>query len=427
LAPPGISGPRREDVVIVDCPDGPVAITTRELLGEVELVSWLPAPSELSSWVKGEEGLVGWGEAARFTARGPRRFAQARDWWSAFAARAEVRDEVGVPGTGLVAFVSMAFADHPDDSVLVVPRVVVGRRGRVSWITTTGAPPPIRRPVISPRAVRYQAGLIDDAAHRRAVAAAVTRIEAGEARKVVLARDLVATADGPLDERYLLSRLARNFPDCWVFAVKGLVGATPELLVRRQGHAVSARLLAGTAWPEPGMASEEALAAQLLGSAKNRREHEYGVRSLTAALAPLCSWLDVPAEPSALHLPNVTHLATDVTGWLKTSWSLLDLAAHVHPTAAVAGTPTVAAMRLIHDLEAMSRGGYLGPVGWMDGHGNGELGVALRCAQVTGAKARMFAGGGIVADSDPDTEAAEAAAKFRAFQSALAVDRAGGE
>lgn len=132
----------------------------------------------------------------------------------------------------------------------------------------------------------------------------------------------------------------------------------------------------------------------------------------------------MPAEPSVLHLPNVTHLATEVSGTLKKPASLLDLAARVHPTAAVSGTPKATALRLITELEGMDRGGYLGPVGWMDGRGNGELGVAFRCAQVNGNTARLFAGGGIVADSDPATEAAEAAAKFRAFQSALEPARA---
>lgn len=379
------------------------------------------------SWVRGGDGLAGWGQAGRFTARSPARFAQAQRWWSELTARTVVYDELGVPGTGLVAFASMAFADHPGESVLIVPRVVVGHRSGVSWITTAGSAEqpgaggqaPARQPVTAPHGVRYQAGIVSDAAHRRAVAAAVARIRAGELSKVVLARDLVATAEGPLDERYLLTRLAENYPACWVFAVNGLVGATPELLLRREDQAISARLLAGTVWPGPGGASTAALARQLLASAKNRSEHDYGIRSLTATLEPFCSWLEVPAEPSVLHLPNVTHLATDVQGRLAADTSLLDLTATVHPTAAVAGTPTATALRLIAELENMDRGGYLGPVGWIDSHGNGEFAVALRCAQVNGATARLFAGGGIVADSDPGTEAAEVTAKFRAFQSAL--------
>jgi menaquinone-specific isochorismate synthase len=132
----------------------------------------------------------------------------------------------------------------------------------------------------------------------------------------------------------------------------------------------------------------------LLTSAKNRAEHHYGLQSLTQALAPSCAWLDIPAEPTVLHLPNVSHLATDVRGRLAADTSLLELTAGVHPTAAVAGTPTTAAMRVIAELECMDRGGYLGPVGWVDSHRNGEFGVALRCTQVSGTVARLFAGGG---------------------------------
>jgi menaquinone-specific isochorismate synthase len=313
----------------------------------------------------------------------------------------------------------MAFADHPGDSALIVPRVLAGRRGATSWITTITGPAAPREPVAPPRGVRYRAGSIDDGAHQSAVRAAVARIRAGELSKVVLARDLIATSSEPLDERHLLLRLADDFPACWTFAVNGLIGSTPELLLRREDHAVSSLLLAGTAWPGPGAANPGALARQLLASPKNRSEHEYAIQSLTRALRPFCSHLDVPAEPSVLHLANVAHLATAVSGALERPVSLLDLAARVHPTAAASGTPKVTALRLITELEGMDRGGYLGPVGWTDGRGNGELGVALRCAQVNGNTARLFAGGGIVADSDPAAEAAEAAAKFRAFQSAL--------
>lgn len=405
---------------------GEFTVLTRELPGSRPLLSWLPSGQGALSWVKGDEGLVGWGQAAQFTTRGPTRFAQARQWWSQLTTRVTVHDSVGVPGSGLVAFTSLAFDEYAGDSALIVPRVLVGRRGGTTWITTTGGPAPAPEPVTVPQGVRYQAGAVDDAAHQRAVTAAVARIRAGELSKVVLARDLVAMAQGPLDERYLLTRLAENFPACWAFAVNGLVGATPELLLRLEDLAVSALLLAGTAWPGPGMTDPSELARHLLASAKNRSEHEYSIRSLTQALQPFCSHLEIPAEPSVLHLPNVSHLATEARGRLKEPASLLDLAEQVHPTAAVSGTPKTTALRLITELEGMDRGGYLGPVGWIDGRGNGELGVALRCAQVNGHTARLFAGGGIVAGSDPGTEAAEAAAKFRAFQSALTARRSGG-
>jgi menaquinone-specific isochorismate synthase len=261
---------------------------------------------------------------------------------------------------------------------------------------------------------------VDDAAHRRAVAAAVDHIRKGDADKVVLARDLMAVAAAPLDERHLLTQLAQAFPTCWAFAVNGLVGATPELLLSREDAMVYAQPLAGTVWARAG-SDGDALAHELVTSAKNRAEHAYAVRSLLESLRPLCCRLEATPEPSVLRLPNVMHLATEIRGTLSAGASLLDLLARVHPTAAVGGWPTAAALQLIGQLEGMDRRGYLGPVGWLDHQGNGEAGVALRCAQVDGATARRFAGGGIVADSDPATEAAEVAAKLRAMQFALPV------
>jgi menaquinone-specific isochorismate synthase len=208
--------------------------------------------------------------------------------------------------------------------------------------------------------------------------------------------------------------------------VDGLIGATPELLLRRRGTVVNSRVLAGTSWRgEPGAGrtglSDDQHGAALLASAKNREEHRYAVESLVGRLRPLCAEVSAPDEPSVLRLPNVNHLASDVTGTLNPADlpSLLRLAGGVHPTAAVGGTPTEPALRLIAELEDMNRGRYAGPVGWIDGNGDGELGLALRCAQVNGATARLFAGGGVVAGSDPDVEAAEVAAKMLAVQSAL--------
>jgi menaquinone-specific isochorismate synthase len=145
-----------------------LTITTRELPDPGALLSWLPSPEGALSWVRGGDGLVGWGEAARFTSRGAGRFTRARRWWSEFTANLVVHDDLGVPGTGPVAFASMAFADCPGDSVLIVPRIVVGRHDGVSWMTTVGdAVPGRRQPVTTPRGVRYQVGTVDDAAHRR--------------------------------------------------------------------------------------------------------------------------------------------------------------------------------------------------------------------------------------------------------------------
>jgi menaquinone-specific isochorismate synthase len=242
---------------------------------------------------------------------------------------------------------------------------------------------------------------------------------------VVLARDLHATASVSVDERLLLSRLAARYPDCYTFACAGLIGATPELLIRRQGQQITSLVLAGTMPRSRDAAEDTVLGAALLASAKDAEEHEYAAASVRDALTPLCDRLTVEEHPSLLRLANVQHLATAVTGHLATAsppgtvHSVLALVDALHPTAAVCGTPTEAAMELIRELEGMDRGRYAGPVGWVDTEGNGEWGIALRCAELDGPRARLFAGCGIVAGSDPAAELAEAQTKFRPMQFAL--------
>ncbi|CCH35265.1 isochorismate synthase [Actinosynnema sp. NPDC047251] len=382
------------------------------------LLGRLPAPTGALAWVRDGSGLVGWGEAARFEVSGPDRFAAADRWWREFTATLEVEDGLGVPGSGPVAFVSLAFADRPGRSVLVVPEVVAGVRNGQAWLTTVGDGRSTEvRPVRRPRTVRYSDGELSVPAYREAVRAAVARMRAGGPAKVVLAHDLLAVADEPIDHRFVLEGLARRYPECWVYAVDGLIGATPELLLRRSGRVVDSRVLAGTTWPHDGVPDDD-LAAALLSSAKDREEHEYAVASLTGALRPFCASLSVEG-PSVLRLPNVSHLSSDVIGTLTGTPSLLALGAALHPTAAVGGTPRADALAVIEELEGMDRGRYAGPVGWIDANGDGELGVALRCAQVEGATARLFAGCGLVAESDPDSEVREAHAKLRPFREAL--------
>jgi menaquinone-specific isochorismate synthase len=390
--------------------------------GGTALLDMFPSPRGVLAWVRAGEGLVAWGEVARVCTDGPYRFARAQDWWNSFCAQLDTRDEVGLPGSGPVAFASLAFDDSPGSSVLIVPRVVVGHRDGQTWVTefqtgvATGPVVPVRRP----RGLRYSDGELPVAAWREAVARAVSRMRDGSApAKVVLAHDLLAIADEPLDPRFLLQGLAARYPSCWTFAVDQLVGATPELLLRRRGTEVLSQVLAGTIWPHDGTAAG-ALALELLDSAKDRDEHRYAVESLAQALNPFCTDLTVPEAPSVLELRNVLHLATEVRGALHPAGPpLLTLADAVHPTAAVGGTPTPAAVSAISELEAMDRGRYAGPVGWVDAAGDGELGIALRCAQVVGRFARMFAGCGIVAGSDPDCEVAEAAAKLVPIRDAL--------
>ena len=400
-------------------------LRTVEIEAEGDLLGLLPDGAGIS-WVRGGEGLVAWGELARLEVRGPDALAEAAGWWAELVDGLDADDAVGAPGSGPVVFAGIAFDPARGTSVLVVPEVVVGRRDGRTWVTAAADRDPRRllrpRPAVAGAApqLRYADGALDPASWSAAVAAAVRRIEDGELAKVVLARDLRVDSDEPLHPRQLLARLAARFPDCWTFALDGMLGATPELLLRRSGRRLSARVLAGTA-PRGAGTDDLRLAEALLASAKDREEHRLAVDSLVAALQPYCRELDVPADPSLLTLANVRHLATDLTATQRTGGTgLLELVGAVHPTAAVCGTPPDRAAALIAELEGMDRGRYAGPVGWLDARGDGEFGLALRCAELTGpASARLFAGCGIVAGSDPAAELAETQAKFAAFQAAL--------
>ena len=389
------------------------------------LVDLLPRQSPLS-WLHRGDGLIGWGEAARLEPDGPDRFTAAVDWWRAVAASSVVRDEAQVPGSGLVAFGSFAYADCPGSSVVVVPEVVVGRRGDRCWLTTisTGVlePVPPLRPAAPPEPpgdVVFSDGAMSGVAWSRVVAEAVRRIRDGALDKVVLARDLIAELDEPLDVRVPLRRLVQRYPVCWTFNVDGLFGSTPEMLVRCERGLVTSRVLAGTIRRTGDDRGDLALAAALVRSSKDLEEHTFAVRSVAEALAPYCLSRNVPDSPFVLHLPNVMHLASDVAGVLATGTSSLELVAALHPSAAVGGTPSAVADAVIAELEGMDRCRYAGPVGWMDASGDGEWGLALRCAEYDGARVRLFAGCGIVADSDPEAELAEAAAKFVPVRDAL--------
>lgn len=422
-----------------DSPTGGLRIRTvpidpEQLPAGGDLLALLPDDAP-ASWVRQGEGLVGWGVAARVRTAGPTRFADAAKWWSELIARAEVDDPVGEPGSGPVCFGSFAFADEPGHSVLVLPRVVVGRRGAHAWVTTvtpeaegTGgvettalaAAPPPSAPVVT-----FADGARNGEEWMAVVAEAVARINRGDLEKVVLARDLVATADSAVDVRWPLSRLAEDYPMCWTFHVDGMFGATPEMLVRRERGLVTSRVLAGTIRRTGDDARDLALAAALARSSKDLEEHEYAVRSVAEALEPHCSGMNVPETPFVLHLPNVMHLATDVAGVVHDgpdaadAVSSLRLAEALHPSAAVGGTPTPSAVDLIAEIEGMDRSRYAGPVGWMDAAGDGEWGIALRSGEVAGDVVRLFAGCGIVGDSDPAAELAESQAKFVPVRDAL--------
>jgi menaquinone-specific isochorismate synthase len=406
-------------------PDGSLVVRTvrLDLDAATALVHLLPTDGPVT-WLRRGQGLVGWGRAAGIRTRGATRFADAGKWWSETTARAVVRDEINEPGSGLVCFGSFAFADEPGDSLLVVPEIIVGRRGTTTRLTTVSPAGTDRAGQGSaiaeaddptpPADVAFTDGALDGERWMTVVADAVARINAGDLEKVVLARDLIATADAPIDVRWPLRRLTEMYPMCWTFHVDGLFGATPEMLVRRERGLVTSRVLAGTIRRTGDDERDLALAATLARSSKDLEEHEYAVRSVADALDPHCSSMNVPEAPFVLHLPNVMHLATDVAGVVHdaATVSSLQLAEALHPSAAVGGTPTDVATALIGEIEGMERGRYAGPVGWMDATGDGEWGLALRSAELDGSTVRLFAGCGIVADSDPAAELAEAQAKF---------------
>ena len=395
------------------------------------LIDRIPQP-DVVAWVHHQAGLAGWGEAVRVTLpAGEDRFTAGEKWLRSVFDAADVDDRVRVRGSGPVAFGTFTFDASSDGSVLIVPRVILGRDGLGrAWLTTVTEPGEAPEPgwpaadlgPSAPTDLTWRDGSLDGPRWEQAVAEAVAAIKAGSLRKVVLARDVFATAAEPIDARILLRRLAERYPDCFTFACDGMIGATPELLVRRDGPRVSALVLGGTLPRGADPAQDRALGEELLASAKNHEEHAYAVDSIREALGPLCEALEVDERPALLKFPNLQHLGTRVRGTLAaagTPKSALALAAAVHPPAAVCGTPPGVALELIRELEQMDRERYAGPVGWVDAEGNGEWGIAIRSAQLYGRTARLFAGCGIVAGSEPAAELAETLVKLQPMKGAL--------
>lgn len=392
------------------------------------------APHDVVSWQRGGDGMVGWGRAASVCTIGPQRFTHAQSWWRQVAEQAVVRSDVNAAGSGLVAFGSFAFSDGSGaSSSLVVPSVLVGRRDGIAWLTTVStasripAAPQlsVSPPADTPGEITFSDGSLSAPGWESAVGASVQRIQAGELDKVVMARDVRADAERAIDPRHLLARLTTAYDRTWTFAVDGLVGATPEMLVRTERGLVTSRVLAGTIRRTGDDAHDLQLAGALARSSKDLEEHEYAVRSVADALAPHCSSMNLPESPFVLHLPNVMHLATDVTGVLDEATTSLALAAALHPSAAVCGTPTPVAAAVIDELEGMDRDRYAGPVGWIGDNGDGDWGIALRCGLLDRQNPRtirLFAGCGIVAGSDPEAELAESNAKLLPIREALASD-----
>lgn len=412
----------------------------------VEQTLELLPTSGFSCWVRDTSGLIGFGRTLRIRARGPERFTQLSAAWKAITAVASVEDEVDLLGSGLMCFATVAYSGESDvDSIIHVPEFVLGRRGGRVWLTSisTNATPPTP-PVLQAEPLRRVAsaratdGNLDSAKWAQLVAevsAMLTPVDGSSEvdafsddptlRKIVLARDEVVTTDDDIDVRSVLGALNRSYPSCWTFDVAGLIGSTPELLIGVENNRVISRVLAGTYRVEKNPTDEMPAARKLLSAHKDSTEHAFAIASLQRSLGSVADDVTVDERPHLLPLANVIHSASDAQANLSPDSDLnaLDVAAAVHPTAAVGGYPQASAVAHVDSLEPLDRGRYSGPVGWMDGRGNGQFGIALRCGQLEDRnRIRLFAGAGIMPDSDPDAEVAETDAKLAPMRRALGLD-----
>ena len=404
-------------------------VVTRRLDDEVDLMAFSAEDGLLVE--RDGVGLAGRGLAAEIhiTDSDPAAVAAA---FAAAATAFEVDDDVGLPGCGLVAFGALPF-DPDRPRVLRVPEVLVGRASDgTRWLTqvicTDGddpgpvdlAPSPPLESAVDPGEIRVRSSR-PPAEWCAALAEGRDALRTTEElHKFVLAREVLVESDRPISRSAVLRRLRNAYPGCYLTSVGSMVGASPELLLSRVGDIVRSRPMAGTAPRSSDPTADARLAASLLASNKDRDEHQVTIDMVRDTLLPWCSYLDAEPEPSIVAMANVQHLATYVEGRLSTPpASALELVTALHPTPAVCGSPTDAALALIARLEGFDRGPYAGPVGWVDHRGNGEWAVGIRSAEVHGTTARVFAGVGVMADSDPDAELAETRAKLQAMLSAL--------
>ncbi len=386
-------------------------------------------------WLRNGDGLLGYGQAAHFQ---PENLADAENWWQRFCAELKQDNELPeIFGTGALAFVSLPFDLNNTIArpVLQVPKLIIGKRRGQAWVTIlseneaelhelpnlpsppnqTHAPTPLTLRPVGPRPASW----------REAVARTVRRLD-DNLTKVVLARAANAIMTDKIDPVYLVRWLASRYPSCWTYYNAGLVGATPELLVRLEHGLVTSRVLAGTIRRNTDEELDMKLAQTLARSSKNLVEHQFAVESVAKSLAQFSLSMNVPERPFVLELPNVLHLASDVTARVREEANALRVVGALHPSAAVCGTPTQVAQATIAELEQLDRGRYSGPVGWIDAAGDGEFGIALRCGQIDPlhpSSITIYAGCGIVAESDPDEEYAETEAKLVPMLQALGFDQ----
>ncbi len=384
-------------------------------------------------WARTGFAVAGVGEAVRLPLARPSGAGVAQQALAALLAR----DDVQQPGTGPLAFAALAF-DPSEPGQLIVPELVMGVSAEgTKWLTIAheeGSGEPDVDAALArlhvardlspvgpqPTTMTVRSLLTPEFWRDEVVARGIKHIQAGEVRKVVLARELEVFADEPFNTADVIERLRQSFSAAILIAIDGLIGASPELLVSRIGEVVRAHPLAGTAPRSSDPIIDQRLATELHASTKNRHEHRLTIDWLLDTLLPFCSYVDAEPEPSIVTLANVHHLGTLVEGVLSDPTpSVLELVAALHPTPAVGGDTQAAALRLISEIELMDRGPYAGAAGWVDGAGNGAFAVSLRVAKINGASARVWAGCGIVGESDPAAELAETRTKFQAILGAL--------
>jgi isochorismate synthase len=420
-------------------------------------------PAERFYWERPDDGfaIAGVGATVTLAPAGPGRFATADRAWRALLAAAQLDDASGgAPGTGPTLAGGFAFdADGPradrwlgfPASLLVLPQLQLTAEGGRHWLTTNVLVRADGTPSADATAIGRQRALLlgehpappaivlatggapgvtetevpDAATWEAAVAGAAAAVRAGRLEKVVLAREVRARAGQPFDVPAALHRLREGYPSCHVFAVwrgqRAFLGASPERLVRLEGREVAAACLAGSIARGATPGEDRAQGARLLASAKDRAEHAVVARALREGLAALCDDVRGPEEPALLTVRNVHHLHTPLRARLRDGRTLLDLVARLHPTPAVGGAPRELALAFLREHEAIDRGWYAGPVGWIGRDGGGEFAVALRSALVRGGEASLFAGCGVMGDSEPAEEYAESALKLRPMRVALGL------
>lgn len=382
------------------------------------------------AWLRNAAGVLGWGTAVRVDAgTGTERFGAAQ------RGVALLEDLVydGPPGGTPLAFAAFTFDRDSAGSCVILPEATLRLEGGTANLTVTSTThegletkwADARANVGRARArregndrIRYSGSSRSEIEWLEAAATAIDLLERNALDKVVLARDIRVWSRDDFDVVRLAERLAARFPGCFTYVHEGLVGSSPELLVRRTGSEIESVVLAGSARRGDSRRDDDRYGRALLESGKERIEHELAVASVTGPLGEICSSVEVDG-PRLLRLANVQHLSTAVSAQLDEPRTTLEIASLLHPTAAVAGTPRDDALEVIASLEKLDRARYAGVVGILGGGGDGEVALALRCGEFDGPRGRLFAGAGLVKGSVPEAELEETRLKVRAMETAL--------